>query len=406
MTSIVIIGAGHGGVQTAASLREDGFDGQITLIDGESELPYHKPPLSKAFLKDQTAEPQPLRGEAFYTENAISLAFGERITRIDLPNRRLERGSAAPIHFDRLILATGSLPRKLAVPGAELGGILTLRNLADARAIRSRAATASDVVVVGGGFIGLEIAMTMAAQGRTVIVLETQDRLIGRAVGPAVSAHVLERLRLAGVIVRFGDRLERFAGSDGQVDAAVLADGKRIAAQLVIVGIGATADIALAADAGLQTGNGVTVDSAMRTSAPDVLAIGDAVNFRHWQTGADVRLESVQNASDQARHAARTLTGNAGAYNAVPWFWSDIGDMKLQMAGLSANIDRQILSGEPGENRFSVWNFAGKRLMSVDGVNRPADHMLARRMIAENWSPSHALAAEGGEAVKAAFMAK
>lgn len=406
MSSIVIIGAGHGGVQAAASLREDGFDGEITLVDGERELPYHKPPLSKAFLKDQNAEPQPLRGENFYTGNAITLAFGERVTRIDLAARRLERASGAPIQFDRLILATGSIPRRLAVPGAELGGILTLRNLADARAIRSRAAMASDVAVVGGGFIGLEIAMTMASQGRRVAVLEAQDRLIGRAVGPAVSAHVLERLRLAGVIVRFGDRLERFEGSAGNVDAAVLADGMRIPAQLVIVGIGASADIALAADAGLQTGNGVIVDSTLHASAPDVLAIGDAVSFRHWQTGNDVRLESVQNASDQARQAARTLTGNAAPYAAVAWFWSDIGDMKLQMAGLSANIDRQILSGDPVENRFSVWNFAGKRLMSVDSVNRPADHMLARRMIAESWSPSHALAAEGGEAVKAAFMAK
>ncbi len=403
---VVIVGAGHGGVQAAASLREEGYDGPLILLGDEQEaLPYHKPPLSKTFIKDPQAKPQPLRGEAFYTGNAIDYRPGTRVERIDLAGRKLELATGGTLPFDRLVLATGSRPRTLPLPGAELAGVLSLRSLGDARLIRDLIATAREVVVLGGGFIGLEIAATLTAAGGRVTVIEAAWRLLGRAVAPAVAAHVRQRLEASGVRILTGTTVSKLEGDvGGHVAAAVTSGGERLPAQMVVIGVGVVPATELAEAAGLETANGVRVDAQMRSSVPEVLAVGDAVNYRHWFTGQDVRLESVQNATDQAKLAARTITGHEEAYTAVPWFWSDIGDMKLQMVGLTAGGNREIVVGEPAENRFSVYHYLGERLLGIESVNRPADHMMGRKMMGAGFSPAPDLVASGGD-LKAALTA-
>jgi 3-phenylpropionate/trans-cinnamate dioxygenase ferredoxin reductase subunit len=384
---VVIVGAGHAGVQAAASLREEGFDGRITLIGDEKELPYHKPPLSKAFMKEADAKPQMLRAEAFYANGHIDLMLGVGVERIDLVGRRLDLSGGGHIAFDRVVLATGSRPRTVALPGSNLAGVLSLRSVADARAIREASAGSDDVVVLGGGFIGLEIAATMALGGRRVTVVEAQDRLLARAAAPVIAAHVRNRLENSGVRFLANTTLERLEGQNGRVVAAVTSSGERLQAGLVLIGVGVVPNSELAEAAGAAVANGIRVDPQMRSSLPEILAVGDNANYRHWLSGADVRLESVQNATDQAKLAARTIMGHVEDYRSVPWFWSDIGDMKLQMVGLAAGSDRSIVVGEAAENRFSVFHYLGGRLICIESVNRPADHMLGRKMLAAGFSP-------------------
>jgi len=401
---VVIVGTGHGGVQAAASLREEGYDGPVTLIGDETDFPYHKPPLSKAFLKEANAGPQALRGETFFSANAIGLRPGTRVERIDRATGRLELAGGGSISFDHLVLATGSRPRDLVLSEPMPAGVLSLRTLSDARLIREAAAQAGEVVVLGGGFIGLEIAATLAAGGRRVTVIEAQDRPLGRAVAPALSAHVTQRLESFGVRLLTRTVVEGLEGADGRVTGVRTSAGERIPAQMVIVGIGVVPNVELAQAAGLEIMNGIRVDAQMRTANPRILAIGDCANFRHWFAGTDVRLESVQNATDQARLAARTIMGHEDSYAAVPWFWSDIGDMKLQMVGLCAGSDAQVVAGEPEENRFSIYHYSAGQLIAIESVNRPADHMLGRRMLGAGFSPSQEIAAQGPDAVKAAFQ--
>ena len=402
---VVIIGAGHAGVQAAASLRDEGFDGKITLIGDEAELPYHKPPLSKTFIKDPGARPQILRAEAFYTGADIELMTGESVEALDLAGSKVRLASGGAIPFRHAIIATGARPRELSIEGGPLDGVLSLRSIADARAIRDRAEGVEDVAVMGGGFIGLEIAATLAASGRRVTVIEAQDRLLARAVAPAVASHVATRLASSGVRILTATTIARLEGHDGDITAVETSAGERIPAKMLIVGIGVAPNAELAAAAGLAVANGISVDAQLRTAAPNVLAIGDVAHYRHWMTGADVRLESVQNATDHAKLAARTITGHAEPYAAVPWFWSDIGNMKLQMVGLTAGSDRQIVTGEPQDNRFSVFHYFGGRLLGIETVNSPADHMLGRKMMAAGFSPGADLAEGGGEALKPAFAA-
>jgi 3-phenylpropionate/trans-cinnamate dioxygenase ferredoxin reductase subunit len=400
---VVIVGAGHAGVQATASLREEGYDGPVILIGDENDLPYHKPPLSKTFIKDAEAKPQPLRGEAFYTGSAIDYRPGVRIDRIDTGNRSLEIAGGGSLAFDHLILATGSRPRTLALPGSDLAGVLSLRSLNDARMIRDLSARSDEVVILGGGFIGLEIAATLKAAGRKVTVVEAVDRLLGRAVAPVIASHVRQRLEETGVRILTGTTVARLEGENGHVSAAVTSTGERLPARMVIIGIGVVPNVELAEAAGITIANGIRVDQQMRTSEPEILAIGDAASYRHWFTGGDVRLESVQNATDQARLAARTIVGHADAYSAVPWFWSDIGDMKLQMVGLTAGGDSHVVLGDLVENKFSIYHYSGSRLLGIESVNRPGDHMLGRKMLGAGFSPTPQTIAAGPEGRKAAL---
>ncbi|CCV03259.1 Rhodocoxin reductase [Mesorhizobium metallidurans STM 2683] len=402
---VVIVGAGHAGVQAAASLREEGYDGPVILVSDENELPYHKPPLSKTFIKDQEAKPQPLRGEAFYTGSSIDYRPGIEVESIDAAGQRLEISGGGALPFERLILATGSRPRMPPLPGADLSGVVSLRSLADARLIRELGAQSEDVVILGGGFIGLEIAATLKAAGRKVTVVEAVDRLLGRAVAPVIASHVRQRLEAAGVRILTGTTIARLEGESGRVSAAVTSSGERLPAQMVIIGIGVVPNVELAQAAGIAIANGIRVDPQMQSSLPEILAIGDAASYRHWLTGSDVRLESVQNATDQARLAARTVLGHADAFAAVPWFWSDIGDMKLQMVGLTSGGDSHVVLGDLGENRFSIYHYAGNRLLGIESVNRPGDHMLGRKMLGAGFSPTPQSVAEGPDGLKAALAA-
>ena len=246
---------------------------------------------------------------------------------------------------------------------------------------------------------------TLAAGGRKVTVVEAAERLLGRAVAPVIARHVHQRLESAGIRILTGTTVSRLEGENGRVAGALTTSGERLPARMVVVGVGVVPNVELAEAAGIATGNGIRVDAQMRTSVPEVLAIGDVANYRHWFTGADVRLESVQNATDQAKLAARTITGHPDAYAAVPWFWSDIGDMKLQMVGLVAGGDGHVVAGDLADNKFSVYHFAGERLLGIESVNRPADHMLGRRMLGLGFSPTWELAAAGADALKAALAA-
>ena len=404
MAGVAIIGAGHGGAQLAASLRQEGYQEAITLIASEPDFPYHKPPLSKAFLKAESAAPQLLRPENFYPDNNVTCAFGETITAVDTATKSLDLLSGRKINFDTLVFATGANPRRLALPGAEAAGVHYLRTMDDAKALRARLDKISNVVVIGGGFIGLELAATFGNLGRNVTVLEMAPRLMGRAVSVEISAHVLEMHRAAGIKIHLGVVLDHFATDGKNVTGVVLADGTAFAADTVIVGIGAIPNDGLASAAGLNTKNGITVNNHLQTTAANIYALGDCASYDHWQSGVGVRLESVQNATDQARHVAKAILGKPVAYRDVPWFWTEQSQLKLQMAGLSIGADETILSGKLEDGNFSVFHLGKGKLLAVDSANRTGDHMMARRMLAEGFTPSRAAMMAGTAAMKAEFM--
>ncbi|WP_173930975.1 FAD-dependent oxidoreductase [Chelativorans sp. Marseille-P2723] len=389
----IIVGAGHGGSQLAASLRQEGYDKPITLIGSEPEFPYHRPPLSKTFLKGEDSRIQSLRADVFYKQNAIEFLPSTTVTGIDL-ERKLCRLGGLQRPFEKLVLAAGAKPRWPCVAGTNLNGVFALRTAEDARRIRARLPQARHIVVAGGGFIGLEAAATFTAMEKSVTIIEIGDRLLARAVCPAISQHVASRLAGAGAKIAFNTGVSKILGND-QVMAVATTSGEELPADFVLVGIGAEPDLELAREAGIACDDGILVDEYLQTSHPDVYALGDCARFPHWQTGSRVRLESVQNATDQARLLAKTIMGIREPYRAVPWFWSDIGDMKLQMVGLSIGADEQLISGDPAANAFSVYHFSAGKLIAIDSVNRPADHMMGRRMIAAGFSPSRSDAAAG-----------
>lgn len=413
--SVVIAGAGQGGFQVAASLREAGFPGRIVLVGDEPGLPYQRPPLSKAYLLGETtAERLRFRQAPWYAEHRIELRPGERVVAVDRAARRVVLASGETLPYGHLVLATGARDRRLAVPGADLPGVMSLRTLEDADRLRPRLLAARDVAVVGAGFIGLEAAAVAARLGSRVHVVELAARPMARAVSPEISAffhaahagmgtgilfsasvtrilaHPADppRSRAAGAVrPAAGERTEAdgpgATDGDGRVTGVETADGLRLPADLVVVGIGIVPNVELAAEAGLAVENGVVVDELLSTEDPAVSAIGDCAAFpcRH-AGGARVRLESVQNAADQARCVAARLVGRPAPYAAVPWFWSDQGPLKLQMVGLTAGHDTAVLRGDPDSGSFSVFCFRGGRLVGVESVNRPADHLAGRRLLA------------------------
>lgn len=370
MTGTVIVGAAQAGVQVAASLRDKGYDAPITLIGAEIHPPYQRPPLSKTFL---TGDPDPaslhLRGPQFYDTNRITLVPGTTATGIDRVARKVVTAEGGAFTFDHLVLATGTAARPLPGAGPH---IALLRSLDDALALRPRLAAAGRIAVIGGGFIGLEIAAVAAGLGKAVTVIEAQSRLLARTVAPPVSDFFAAAHRRRGVDIRLAAKVERI-DSDG----LLLADGQHIAADLIVAGIGAVPRTELALSLGLDCDHGIPVDDRAATALPGLLAAGDCT-----VTQAGIRLESVQNAIDQGKAAAATIMGRDEPNRAVPWFWSDQGKLKLQVAGLSAGYDRFCLRGNPETEAFSVLYYAGPRLVAVDSINRPADHLAARRLIA------------------------
>jgi 3-phenylpropionate/trans-cinnamate dioxygenase ferredoxin reductase component len=395
---VVIVGSGHAGFETAAALRRGGFDERIVLVGDEPTLPYQRPPLSKGFLTGKTShESLWFRPREFYERHGIELLHGERATAVDRTARTVALASGSTVTYDHLVLATGARPRLLPVPGADLEGVLLLRTLADAEALADLLRTGGKAVVVGGGFIGLELAAVASSLGVEVAVIEALPRLMPRAVTQEVAVFYAREHKRWGVQILLESGVTRLRSVDGHhVRAVETRDGRRIPADVVVIAIGIEPDLRLAEECGLPVQNGVIVDESLRTADPRIFAVGDCASFPSALTGTHVRLESVQNAADHGSCVAAHLTGRGSPYRAVPWFWSDQRDVRLQMAGLGAGHDQVVVRGDPAERSFSVFWFKSGILLGGESVNRPGDHMVIRRLLgaerrrAEDLTPEQA----------------
>jgi 3-phenylpropionate/trans-cinnamate dioxygenase ferredoxin reductase component len=385
---VVVVGAGHGGFTVCATLRTMGWDGELTLVDLDEMLPYQRPPFSKKFLAGQeTLEDTYFRPRAFYEANDISLVLGHRVVGIDRAARTVHADGYPALDYDHLVLATGARPRPLVLPGARAESVCHLHTADHSIKLSERIAAAERVVIVGGGFIGLEAASMAAHAGKDVAVLEATGRLMGRAVSEPISRYFHDLHTDAGVDVRLlstvtglrqdGDRVQLSLNQSSLEQSSMTTD-------VVVVGVGVVPNDGLAAEAGLATSDGILVDTHLRTTDPHISAIGDCARFPHTAAGTQsgIRLESVQNASDHARHVAHFIAGEPlAAYDVVPWFWTEQHGRKLQMAGLTTGYDRTETI-ETGPDKFSVYCYAGTELLGCESVNSPRDHAHARKKLA------------------------
>jgi 3-phenylpropionate/trans-cinnamate dioxygenase ferredoxin reductase subunit len=383
--TLVIVGASYAGTQIAASARELGFDGHIVLIGDEPDAPYQRPPLSKGFLSGAIAEDRlPLRSKAFFSEERIQWMPSTRVTYIDRARKEVEMHDGARIAYDHLALTTGARVRKLDCPGATLDAVHYLRDLSDARRLAKSMRTARRAIIVGGGYIGLEAAASLRQQGAEVTVVETESRLLARVASPWMSDFMLRVHTDRNVSFALGRKVVALHDTHGDVSVE-LDDGTRLSSDLVVVGIGVIPNIELAADCGLKVPGGIAVDAFARTSDPEIVAAGDCASFiPHWAPAGALacRIESVQNANDMAKIAAASILGAPEPYRAVPWFWSDQYDLKLQMAGVNIGFTNHAVRGSVEDRKFSVFYFRDHSLIAVDSINRPQDHMLARKLLA------------------------
>lgn len=399
MRHIVVIGAGQAGASLVAKLRRDGFDGQITLIGAEPVPPYQRPPLSKAYLLGEMAvERLFLRPESFYAEQNIALRLGRPVTAIDPVAKTVSLGDES-IVYDQLVLTTGSEPRHLpATIGGDLGGVFTVRTLADIDAMAPWVRPGARALIVGGGYIGLEAAAVAAKRGVQVTLIEMAERILQRVAAPETSAYFRALHRGHGVDIREGVGLERLAGEDGRVCGAVLSDGGRLDVDFVVVGVGIVPATGLAEAAGLKIENGIRVDALGRASDPAIWAAGDCASFPH--RGERIRLESVPNAIDQAEAVAANMLGADAEYVPQPWFWSDQYDVKLQIAGLNSGYDRVVARRGEGQTA-SFWYYRGDVLLAVDAMNDPRAYMIGKRLIEAGKSPDPEVIADPGSDLKA-----
>lgn len=397
MPHIIVIGAGQAGSSLVARLRSEGFEGDITLIGSEPALPYQRPPLSKAYLLgDMALERLFLRPESFYAEQNITLRLGETVTAIDTDAQTVSLG-AEVLHYDDLALTTGSWPRRLpGAIGGDLPGVHTMRDLADADAIAPAIKEGARVLIVGGGYIGLEAAAVCAKRGMNVTLVEAAERILQRVASPETSDWFRTLHTSHGVDIREGVGLARLTG-DTRVRGVELSDGSTLDVDMVIVGVGIAPGTALAEAAGITLDNGISTDAQGRTSAPNVWAAGDCASFP-WR-GGRIRLESVPNAIEQADCVARNILGAGQDYHAKPWFWSDQYDVKLQIAGLNTGYDR-VITRDDGSSR-SHWYFAGDTLLAVDAMNDPRGYMVGKRLIEGGKSPDPVRVADMSVATKA-----
>ncbi len=385
--TFVIVGAGHTAVQAVDSLRRGGFDGRLVLLGDDPHLPYQRPPLSKKFLAGELPlERLVLKPAAFYETARVELKLGAAVEKLSLGDRELQLAGGERLQYDRLLLTTGSLPRTLTVPGHELGGIHYLRSVGDVERIRRDLTPGARVVIVGGGYIGLEVAATCRGLGHEVDVLEMTDRVMNRVVAPEISAFFTAEHTRAGVRLHTGTLVSAFtprAGNTHRVGAVETLGGVAFPADVVIVGVGVLPSVALAAAAGLACENGVAVDEHCRTSDPAVWAAGDCTSHPSPRYGRRVRLESVDNAFEQARTAATNMLGGAAVHDRVPWFWSDQYDLKLLIVGLNFDYDQVVVRGEPASRTFSCCYLRGGELLAIDCVNSVKDYVAAKKLIAE-----------------------
>jgi 3-phenylpropionate/trans-cinnamate dioxygenase ferredoxin reductase subunit len=400
---VLIAGAGHAGFQLAASLRQHGFGGRICLINDEAHLPYQRPPLSKAYLKGAGAPDSLMfRPDKFYREQNIEL-IADRAVAIDRVTRKLSLATGASPDYWHLVLATGARNRLLDLPNANLADVRYLRILDEGEALRQRIASARRVVVVGAGFIGLEFAATARAKGLEVDVIELGARVMARAVTAEISDFFQERHTAAGIRIHLGVQATSIESDGADVTGVSLSDGRHIEADLVVVGVGVLPNVELAREAGLEVAAGIIVDEKLLTSDPDISAIGDCALFASPRFGGSLRLESVQNASDHARCVAARLTGDARTYDGLPWFWSDQGDDKLQIAGLTTGYDRVVVRGDRAQRSFSAFCYRSGQLVGIESINRASDHVFGRKILGMNRSIEPEQAADLSFDLKAAL---
>lgn len=378
----LIIGASHAAAQLAPSLRQEGWEGKIVVIGEEENLPYHRPPLSKAYLLGQkAADDMLIRSEEIYSRSGIELRLGRRVTAIHRPDKTVTLDNGETLVYDKLALCTGARARQIVLPGSELQGIHYLRNIQDADAIRNEARSGQRAVIAGGGYIGLEVAAALRGLGMQVTVLEAASRVLARVTAPEVSEFFKRIHEEESVSICTGTQVSGFEGN-GRLSAVFCSDGQRLPADLVVIGIGVVPNTELAAAAGLDVGDGIVVDESALTSDPDIVAAGDCTLHPSRLYGL-IRLESVPNASEQARTAAATLCGKSKPYDALPWFWSDQYDLKLQIAGLNRGYERIVIRGDRHQGRsFAVFYLKEGKLIAADCINRSQEFMLGKRLIA------------------------
>ena len=401
--AVVIIGAGHAGFQLAASLRQAGYSEPVHLINDEAHLPYQRPPLSKAYLKG-SGGPDSLmfRPDKFYRDQNIELIH-DRAVAIDRGARKVTLASGRALDYGHLALATGARNRLLDIPNANLSDVRYLRILDDSEVLRPLLATKRRVVVIGAGFIGLEFAATARIKGLEVDVLELGPRVMARAVTAEVSEYFQSQHSAAGIRIHLGVQATSIESDGGNVTGVSLSDGRHLPADLIVVGVGVLPNVELAAEAGLSVASGIVVNDHLLTSDPDISAIGDCALFESRRFGGSLRLESVQNATDHARCVAARLTGDAKPYDGQPWFWSDQGDDKLQMVGLTTGYDSVVLRGNPAAKAFSAFCYKAGQLVGIESVNRAGDHMFGRRLLAARGTIAPEKAADLGFDLKSAL---
>ena len=387
MSGVVIIGAGHAAGQAAASLRQAKYAGDITIVGDEAHIPYQRPPLSKAYLKgDQSADKVYLRAESFYADRDIAMKLSTRATAIDTTAKTVGLSSDETLHYDHLLISTGSRPRKLSIDGSDLPGIHYLRTMDDVDGLRDGMQADANLVIVGGGYIGLEVAAVGRELGLNVHVLEMEERILQRVTTPEMSAYYHQLHEGRGVNIHTNTAVTGFAG-DGKVQEVLCGD-KRFPADIVIVGIGIIPNTELAEAAGIVCDNGIVVDDHCCTSDPNVYAAGDCTNHPNPLLDRRLRLESVPNAMDQARVSTANMLGDDKTYAAIPWFWSDQYELKLQMVGFSADGDAQVLRGDMASNQFAIFYLKDGKVVAADAVNSPKEFMLCKQLVGKSADPA------------------
>ena len=387
---VLVVGSGHGGVAAASTLRQLHFGGSIAIVTADSDEPYERPPLSKEYLTgDKDFSSIHARGPSFWSDKAIDLMLGEIVTRVDAPGHEVATASGRTIGFDRLVWAAGGEPRRLTCDGHDLAGLHTIRSRVDVDRLREELDGASRIVVIGGGYIGLEAAASLTKLGKQVTVLEALDGLLTRVAAPEISDFFLTQHRARGVDVRLGAAVTCIEGEKGRVARVLLADGSAFAADIVIVGIGIVPSVGPLDAAGADCPNGVAVDEHCRTSQTDIYAVGDCALHRNvFGPDRPVRIESVQNAADQGSTAAHHIAGQAKPYRATPWFWSHQFDIKLQTIGLNIDYDETVLRGDPASSRFSIVYLRAGHVAALDCVNMVKDFVQGRALI-EHSAPAN-----------------
>ena len=382
MENLVIVGAGQSAIQCITSLRKEDYPGLITLVGEEEHLPYQRPPLSKGFLEDTVSnERLYFKKLEFFIENKVKLKLGTKAEEIDIENNNIHLSDNTKLSFDKLVFATGSSVRKLDFPGKDLNSIHYLRGLDDALSIKKDLQTRQNIVVVGAGYIGLEVAAIAAKQNKSVTVIEMADRVMNRTVDPQISDYYLNLHQKNGVTFKFNTSLQEIIGTNNP-EKVVCSDGSEVAADMVVIGAGIMPNVELAENAGLSCDNGIVVNEFGKTDHADIYACGDCTNHPNKLLNKKIRLESVHNAMEQSKTVASSIINQSIAYNQIPWFWSDQYDHKLQIVGLSGDHDKVIMRGDMSEAKFMLFYTKDDKLIAVDAVNNSKEFLICKKLVA------------------------